>query len=221
MRFELQEELNQLEATIQEEGELVLRALRGALNALRRGDLELAEEVIAFDDVVDQQSNRIYQLTESILARQTPVATDLRVVLATLHINMHLERMADLCVNVAKIAKLQRAVTPDTRGVIEGLEEMGARAEEMARVALSAFQRRDAEASESLVALDELIDNSNRRVVRELAELGGSTEAREWALLLTVVSRCIERIGDHAVDIGEQTAYVVSGEFREFEDASH
>jgi phosphate transport system protein len=98
---------------------------------------------------------------------------------------------------------------------------MGARAEEMIRVALDSFAARDMEAAESLVELDELIDRGNRRVVQHLLSLGSDPERHEWGLRMIVVSRCLERIGDHAVDIGEQTAYLVSGEFREFTDASH
>lgn len=221
MRIELQEELDQLEATVQEEGDLVLRALRGALNALRERDAELADEVIAFDDEVDARAFEVERQVESVLARQTPVAGDLRLVLAILHVNLHLERMADLCVNVAKMAKVGRAIGSTAEVVVEGFEEMGSRAEEMIRVALESFRLRDLTLAESLVALDELIDRSNRRVVGELARLEGDAATREWALLMIVVSRCLERIGDNAVDIGEQTAYLVSGDFREFEDASH
>ncbi len=221
MRIELQQELDQLEATLHEEGDLVLRALRGALNALRERDAELADEVIAFDDEVDARALEVERQVESVLARQTPVAGDLRLVLAILHVNLHLERMADLCVNVAKMAKVGRAIGQNVDVVVEGFEEMGSRAEEMTRVALESFRRRDLTLAESLVALDELIDRSNRRVVGELARLEGDAALREWALLMIVVSRCLERIGDNAVDIGEQTAYLVSGDFREFEDASH
>ena len=76
-------------------------------------------------------------------------------------------------------------------------------------------------AAESLVELDELIDRANRRVVTGCSRSGTTIEQREWGLRMIVVSRCLERIGDHAVDIGEQTAYLVTGEFREFTDASH
>ena len=220
-RVEFQEELDQLEATIQEEGDLVLRALRGALNTLRQRDPELADEVIAFDDEVDRRAASVEKQVETILARQTPVATDLRLVLAILHINIHLERMADLSVNIAKLAKLGHALDTAAAVVVEGFEEMGARAEEMTRLALQSFAARDLAQAESLVELDELIDRSNRRVVHHLARLEGDASTREWALLMIVVSRCLERIGDNAVDIGEQTAYLVTGEFREFEDASH
>ena len=221
MRLELQAELDQLEATIQEEGDLVLRALRGALNALRAHDAELADEVIAFDDEVDRRAHRVEGQVEALLARQTPVASDLRLVLAILHVNIHLERMADLCVNIAKMAKVGRVLSPEAELVVEGFEEMGTRAEEMTRMALGSFRNRDLATAESLVDLDELIDRSNRRVVHQLARLEGDASMREWALLMIVVSRCLERVGDNAVDIGEPTAYLVSGDFREFEDASH
>jgi phosphate transport system protein len=103
--------------------------------------------------------------------------------------------------------------------IVASMAEMGVRAEEMTRVALRSFQHRDVSRAEALVDLDELIDRANRRLAEHVLEL--SAEQREWGLRMLVVSRCLERIGDHAVDIGEQTAYLVTGEFREFTDASH
>jgi phosphate transport system protein len=220
VRITLQEELDQLEAALQEEGELVLRALRGAIGALERQDVELAEEVIDFDDEVDEAYLNIEEGIQSLLARQTPVAVDLRTVLAILHVNLHLERMADYCVTVAKLTKLVAGVPADET-LVEAFEEMGSRAEEMIRVALDSFAERDVERAETLVELDELIDRANRRAVKQVIAIGGDEERREWGLRMIVVSRCLERIGDHAVDIGEQTAFLVSGEFREFTDASH
>ncbi len=219
-RVTLQEELDQLEAGLQEEGELVLRSLRSAINALKTQDIELAEEVIGFDDEVDARYFAIEENIQSLLARQNPVAGDLRLVLAVLHNNLHLERMADYCVTIAKLTKLVEGISQD-RDLLTGFEEMGSRAEEMIRVALDSFSTRDADQAESLVHLDELIDRANRRVVDRVLALGSDPERREWGLRMIIVSRCLERIGDHAVDIGEQTAYLVSGEFREFTDASH
>ncbi len=220
MRGNFQEELDQLEASLQEEGALVLRVLRGALNALAQHDLELADDVIAFDDDVDKQYLRIEEGIQSLLARQTPVATDLRLVLAMLHTNLHLERMADYSVTIAKLTKL----VADSEGdptMQQTLQEMGERAEEMISVALNAFSNRDLEAAESLVGLDELIDRSNRRFVERVLEIVGEPGLREWVLRMVLVSRTLERIGDHAVDIGEQVAYLLTAEFREFTDASH
>ena len=213
MRVTLQEEMDTLQASLLEEGDLVLRAVRGSINALR-------DEVISVDDDVDARYLALEQGIESLLARQTPVAVDLRFVLAVLHSNLHLERMADLCVTISKLTKLAHGLPPD-QTLIEGFDEMASRAEEMIRVALDSFVQRDVEGAESLVELDELIDRTNRRVASYILDLGGDPEKREWGLRMLLISRCLERIGDHAVDIGEQTAYLVTGEFREFTDASH
>jgi phosphate transport system protein len=219
VRVTFQDELDQLEASLQEEGALVLRVLRGALNALAQRDVELADDVISFDDDVDRLYLHIENEIESLLARQTPVATDLRLVLAMLHVNLHLERMADYSVTIAKLTKLVADVEPDAM-LLQSLQEMGERAEEMIRVALDALANRDLQAAESLVDLDELIDRSNRRFVERVVEIVAEPGLREWVLRMVLVSRTIERIGDHAVDIGEQVAYLLTAEFREFTDAS-
>jgi phosphate transport system protein len=221
MRVSFHEELEQLEASLQEEGALVLRVLRSALNALARADLELADEVISFDDEVDKRYLRIEEGVQSLLARQTPVAGDLRLVLAILRINLHLERMADYCVTVAKLTKLMGDLNVSDEGILSSLEDMGRRAEQMIRVALDAFADRDLAKAQSLQELDELIDRANRRATEDVLSLGDSAEEREYGLRMLVISRCVERIGDHAVDIGEQVAYLVTGDFRELTDASH
>jgi phosphate transport system protein len=220
MRESFQQDLDNVEGLLQEEGALVLRSLRGAVNAVQENDGELADEVILFDDEVDSRYIQIEEGIQVLLARQTPVASDLRLVLAMLHINLHLERMADYCVTIAKLTKLAPEVDPAPR-LLEGFEEMGSRAEEMIRVALDSFERRDLAGAESLVELDELIDRANRRVVEQLLALGAEPEMREYGLRMVLVSRALERIGDHAVDIGEQIAYLLTAEFREFTDASH
>jgi phosphate transport system protein len=219
-RVSFQEDLDRVEATLQEEGELVIRALRGALNALRQRDLELADEVIAFDDEVDQLFLAIEGSIKSLLALQTPVARDLRLLLAILHINLLLERSADGSVTIAKLSRLVADADPDP-ALVDVLVEMGERAEEMIRVALNSFAERDLAGAESLVALDELIDRANRRFVERLVDVMAEPALREWGLRMVVVARTIERIGDRAVDIGEQTAYLLTAEFREFTDASH
>jgi phosphate transport system protein len=221
MRLSFQEELAGLEASLQEEGDLVLRALRSALNALARGDEELADEVIAFDDEVDRRYARIEEGVQSLLARQTPVASDLRLTLAILRINLHLERMADYCVTVAKLTKLMGNLNVDDSRLSNSIEDMGQRAEQMIRVAMDSFSTRDPAKAETLLGLDELIDRANRNASEDILSLGDTPDEREYGLRMLVVSRCVERIGDHAVDIGEQVVYLVTGEFREFSDASH
>ena len=129
--------------------------------------------------------------------------------------------MADYCVTVAKLTKLMGALDVSDDRILNALEEMGQRAEQMIRVALDAFADRDAEKAKSLNDLDDLIDRANRQAVDDLLALGDSPEEREYGLRMLVISRCVERIGDHAVDIGEQVVYLVTGELRELTDASH
>jgi phosphate transport system protein len=212
--------LNVIEADIQEEGRRVLDAVRGAVKALAGRDRELAGEVIAYDDEIDELFIHIERSIQSMLALQTPVARDLRLLLAMLHMNLLLERTADGAVTVAKLTQLVADAEPDV-ALVDTLVEMGERAEEMFRVALDAFAARDLAGAESLVDLDEAIDRANRRFVERLVDVMAEPELREWGLRMVVVARTIERIGDRAVDIGEQIAYLLTGQFREFSDASH
>jgi phosphate transport system protein len=212
--------LDRLEAQLQEEGQRVVSSVHGAVRALQERDVELADEVIAFDDEVDQLFLAIEGSIKSLLALQTPVARDLRLLLAILHINLLLERSADSGVTIAKLSRLVADADPDP-ALVDVLVEMGERAEEMIRVALNSFAQRDLAGAESLVALDELIDRANRRFVERLVDVMAEPALREWGLRMVVVARTIERIGDRAVDIGEQTAYLLTAEFREFTDASH
>jgi len=216
----IDEALDRIEAQLQEEGQRVVSAIHGAVRALQERDVELADEVIAFDDEIDSLFLAIEGSVQSLLALQTPVARDLRLLLAILHINLLLERTADGCVTVAKLTQLVASAEPDP-ALVDVLTEMGDRAEEMLRVALDSFAKRDLQGAESLVDLDELIDRANRRFVERLVDVMAEPELREWGLRMVVVARTIERIGDRAVDIGEQTAYLITSEFREFTDASH
>jgi phosphate transport system protein len=219
-RVEYRQSLDALEADLQELGSVVLRALRGALNALDSQDVELCDEVIAFDDEIDLRYHQIERSVGELLAQQGPVASDLRLILAILHDSIHLERIGDQSVTIAKLTKLASDLEPGTE-LIEGLSEMGDRAEEMVRVALDSFAQRDVERARSLPELDELIDRTNRRVAENVLAMADTPGTQEWGLRMIVVSRCIERIGDNAVDIGEQTAFLVTGEFEQFTDASH
>jgi len=141
-------------------------------------------------------------------------------VLAILHNSIHLERIGDQCVTVAKLTKLAAELEP-RNDVVEGLTEMGERAAEMVRISLDSFSARDVERARGLVELDELIDRTNHRVSDQVLSMASSPGTQEWGIRMIIVARCIERIGDNAVDIGEQTAFLVSGEFHEFTDASH
>jgi phosphate transport system protein len=219
MRVELQAELDALEAGFQEAGEVVLRAVRGVNDALRTQDVELCDEVIAFDDEVDERYLAIERGVELVLARQNPVASDLRLVLALLHGGLHLERMGDQCVTIAKLTKLSAHLGAQN-AILESLVDMGERCAEMVKLALTAFAERDLEKARELHVLDELVDRANRQVFHDVLTHVHDAEALEWGMRQVTVARCFERIGDNAVDIGEQTAFLVTGEFTEFTDAS-
>lgn len=220
MRIELQAELDGLEAGFQEMGDVVLRSIRGALDALRTQDVELCDEVIAFDDEVDERYLALETQVEMTLARQTPVASDLRLVLAILHNALHLERIGDQCVTIAKLTKLSSHLGTQ-QAIVEGLVDMGERCAEMVKLALGAFATRDVEQARELHQLDELVDNANRQVFHEVLRYVHDAEALEWGMRQITAARCFERIGDNAVDIGEQTAFLATGKFAEFTDASH
>lgn len=216
----ISEDLEQIEHRLLDEGRRVLGAVRSSVRALASRDVALARRVVARDDEIDERFLSVERAIQATLALQSPVARDLRLLLAMLHINLLLERTGDGCVTVAKLTQLVADVEPD-RDLLDVLVEMGERAEAMLGVALASFADRDLKAAESLVELDDSIDRANRRFVQRLVAVMAAPPLREWGLRMVVAARTIERIGDRAVDIGEQTAYLLTAEFREFSDASH
>jgi len=219
-RLEYQQSLDALEASFQETGAIVVRSVLGVIDALRTQDVELCDEVIAFDDEIDSRYLSIEKQVELVLARQTPVASDLRLVLALLHSTLHLERIGDQSVTIAKLTKLSSHLGA-RRVVVDSLVDMGERCAQMVQVALDAFAARDHDRAKGVHELDELVDRANRQVFEQVLAYVNDAEALEWGMRQITAARCFERIGDNAVDIGEQTAFLVSGEFREFTDASH
>jgi phosphate transport system protein len=220
-RTHFQEELAGLERSALGGLELVATALDRALETLQNQDIELASMVIADDDRIDGRYLEVHQGILSLLALQAPVAGDLRVVAALLHVIKHVERMGDQCVNMAKLVPLDGHQPPADPRMLELIQRMGDQARRQVIQCGQAFDRRDVEMAEDLVRQDDEIDRLNREVFHTALELGDEADRREWAMHMMLVGRCIERIGDNAVDIGEQTAFVVTGLFREFEDASH
>jgi phosphate transport system protein len=220
-RSHFQEELAGLERSALGGLDLVASALDRALETIQNQDVELASMVIADDDRIDGRYLEVHQGILSLLALQAPVAGDLRVVAALLHVIKHVERMGDQCVNMAKLVPLAGHQPPADPRMLELIQRMGDQARRQVIQCGQAFSRRDVEMAEDLVRQDDEIDRLNREVFHTALELGDDADRREWAMHMMLMGRCIERIGDNAVDIGEQTAFVVTGLFREFEDASH
>lgn len=220
-RTHFQEELESLERMALEALDMVVSAVDRALESVLNQDIELASMVIADDDRIDGRYLEVHQGILSLLALQAPVAGDLRVVAALLHVIKHVERMGDQCVNMAKLVPLAGHQPPADPSMLDFIQRMGIQARQQVVQCGQAFERRDVDLAQDLVRQDDEIDRLNREVFHHALELGDDSDRREWAMLMTLVGRCIERIGDNAVDIGEQTAFVVTGLFREFEDASH
>ncbi|MEA2378631.1 MAG: phosphate transport system protein [Thermoleophilaceae bacterium] len=201
--------------------DMVVESLDRALETVLQQDVELASMVIADDDRIDGRYLEVHQGILSLLARQAPVAGDLRIVAALLHIMKNIERMGDQCVNMAKLVPLTGHEPPSDARILADIQQMGEQARQQVVQCKLAFERRDVDLAQDLVRQDDQIDRLNRDVFHLALEIGDDADRREWAMHMTLVARSIERIGDNAVDIGEQTVFVVTGLFREFEDASH
>ena len=221
VRIHFQEELARLERQALDGLDLVVAALDRVIEAVERQDVELAQHIIADDDVIDGRYLEVHQGVLSLLARQAPVATDLRLIAAVLDVIKHMERMGDQCVNVAKLIPLGGNEPPSNVEMLEKIVAMGRQARVEVVQAKQAFDRRDVGLAEDLVRQDGTINRLNREVFRTALEIGDDADTREWAMYMMLVARALERIGDNAVDIGEQVAFVVTGLFREFTDASH
>ena len=220
-RQHFQEELRQLEVSALGGLELVAGSLDRALETVQQRDIELASMVIADDDRIDGRYLEVHQGILSLLALQAPVAGDLRVVAALLHVIKHVERMGDQCVNMAKMVPLAGHDAPKDEELLQNIGRMGELARSLVIQSGQAFARRDVGLAVDLVRQDDEIDRLNKACFRRALEIGDDPDEREWAMHMMLIARCLERIGDNCVDIGEQTAFVVTGLFREFEDASH
>jgi phosphate transport system protein len=216
------EELGRLEKQALGALDMVVATLERALEALKHQDVELAGIVIADDDRIDGRYLEVHQGILTLLATQAPVATDLRTVAALLHVIKHVERMGDQCVNIAKLIPITGHEPPVDKQMLDTVERMGQLAISEVRQAKQAFELRDVALAEDLVRQDAKVNRLNREVFQMAVHVGGSDADRlEWALTIVMVARAVERIGDNAVDVGEQVAFVVTGLFREFCDASH
>ena len=221
IRVEYQEELEALEASALGGLDLVSAALNRTLEAIEHQDVELAQLVIADDDRIDGRYLEVHQALITLLATQAPVATDLRLISALLHVLKNVERMGDQCVNICKLIPLTGNEPPADEEMVKMILAMGSQTKALISQAKRAFADRDVELARDLVVQDDAVDVLNRECFRHALQIGDDADRREWAMTMLLAARAIERIGDNAVDIGEQVAFVVTGLFREFEDASH
>jgi phosphate transport system protein len=215
-RIHFQQEILRLEQQALGGLDMVIGILDHALEALAHGDAELAAIVVQDDDRINGRYLEVHQGVLSLLALQAPVAGDLRLVAALLHLVKHLERIGDQCTNIAKMVPLLGHEPPTDDEIVQRIRAMGAQARSQVRQARQSFSLRDPELALDLTRQDDTLDRLNREIFRRAIDIGGQdADLREWAMSMILVARAIERIGDNAVDIGEQTVFVVTGLFRE------
>jgi phosphate transport system protein len=219
-RTHFHEELEMLELDILGMGELSERAVGKAVGALIEHEDAQAHEVVAADDEIDEKYMSIENRVLQVMALQTPVAGDLRLISVILHSNLHLERIGDMAVNIAKIYLSVRHL-PTSQSIQAHIREMEDVVRPMIRTAMEAFRRRDLELCLRLPEMDDPVDRLNLGMYKEVAALASDRELLNWGLRMILVARQLERVGDHSVDIAEQVGFLLTGEFREFTDASH
>ncbi len=219
-RHNFREALKTLERQTLEGLDMVTDQLERSLDAVGMQDVELSCLVVGDDDRLDGRYLEVHQGILSLLARQSPVAGDLRIVAALLHMIRCVERMGDQCVNIAKLVPLSGYESPKDQEIMSSIERMGQLALAQVAQAKQAFATRDVELARDLAVQDAEINRLNREIFRRAVEIGDELELREWSMLMILVARCVERIGDNTVDIAEQVVFVVTGLFRELADAS-
>ena len=216
-RHQFREDLKELERQVLGGLDLVISQLDRAQESVSYQDVELASMVVADDDRIDGRYLEVHQGILSLLARQAPVAGDLRIVAALLHVIRCIERMGDQCVNIAKLVPLSGYESPKDKEILDAIERMGQLARSQVSQARDALRLRNVELAQDLVRQDTEINRLNRKIFRRAVEIGDDIDMREWGMFMILVARCLERIGDNTVDIAEQVVFVVTGLFREMD----
>jgi phosphate transport system protein len=219
-RESFHEALERIEFDLLAQGELASASVQRSVEALVTSDEQLALAVIEADDEIDDLYLRIDQEVLQVLALQSPVAADLRLVSAILHSCLHLERIGDQSVNVAKMFLATKDL-PGSASMRQQLDEMGTLVVGMIRTAMESFAKRDLELCLRLPQMDDPVDRLNRATHLEALKLADDPGALDWGMHMNMAARALERVGDNAVDIAEQVGFLLTGEFREFTDASH
>jgi phosphate transport system protein len=219
-RKRFHDDLAQLEEELHRLGELAGQAVRRSVESLVEHDDVKAQGVIDGDDELDELYLRIDHGLLGLLALQSPVAADLRLVSAMLHSGLHLERIGDQAVNVAKLYLMTRD-EPGSEGLRQQVAEMGEIVVTMLRTAMDAFARRDLELCKKLPVMDDPVDRLNRATHLEALKLADDPRRLDWGMHMNMCARALERVGDNAVDIAEQVGFLLTGEFHEYTDASH
>lgn len=211
MRDTYHDELDAISASLVEMTNMVGSAMSRATTALLDADLTLAEKVIANDDSVDALYRDIEQRAFDLLARQQPVASDLRVLVTSLRMVADLERMGDNAVHVAKIARRRYPSSAVPAALRSNVLKMGHAAEEIVSKAGSVIAGRDIAMAAELEKDDDVMDELHRQLFRKILD-DHWDEGIEAAIDITLAGRYYERFADHAVSVARRVVYLVTGE---------
>ena len=212
------DELKRLEDQVLGGLDLVVSQLDRALEAIEYQDVELAAMVAADDRRIDGRYVEVHQGVLSLLGRQALFLDDLRLAAAVLHSIRCIERMGDQCANMAKLVPLSGYEAPKDQTILELIERMGLAVRQEVLETRDALQTRHVSLARDLLRQDAEVNRLNRDIFQRAVEVGDDPELREWAMFMVLVARCLERIGDNAVGIAEQTLFVVTGLYRELEE---
>lgn len=212
IRSIFQEELDAVSQTLVDLTKMVSDSINKATTSLIDANLSLAEEVITFDEKIDQIQHDLDARIIDIIARQQPVATDLRALITALRMSADLERMGDLSHHVAKVARLRHPGSAVPLELQTTLQRMGHVAENIARKVGTVIETRDTALALEVERDDDEMDKLHRDLISVLTSAQW-TAGVDSAIDLTLLGRYYERFADHAVSVARRVYYLVTGEF--------
>jgi len=212
MREQFQEELDTVSATLVQMAGLVRIAMDNATTALLTADLTLAEKVIAEDAIIDDMQHELDARTINLIARQSPVASDLRTLVTSLRMSADLERMGDLAHHIAKAARMRYPATAVPPELSLTIEEMGRVCSKIIEKVSTVLENRDADRALEIEKDDDEIDGLHRKIIQTLLDPSWK-HGVETAIDMTLLGRYYERCADHAVSIARRVYFLVTGTY--------
>jgi phosphate transport system protein len=212
------QQLQRLEADGLGTLDLVLAQLDRTLEALETQDIELGQIVVDRAHELHVTCADVHAGLLALLALQAPVAGELRIVAAVLHLLKHAQRMGAQCVSIARLLPLAGHDPPVRRQILRRTLAMGRHARAEVLQARRAFAERDVAMAQDLLERDREVNRLNREIFRLAIDAGDDADTREWAMIMALAARALERVGDNAVDVGEQATFVATGRLRAFPD---
>jgi phosphate transport system protein len=213
MREQFQEELDSVGATLVDMAGLVKVAMVNATTALLTADLSLAEKVIADDSIIDDMQHELDARTINLIARQGPVASDLRVLVTSLRMSADLERMGDLAHHISKSARMRYPATAVPPELALTIEDMGRVCVKIIEKVALVLANRDAEKALEVEKDDDEIDSLHRKIIQTLLDPNWQ-HGIETAIDMTLLGRYYERCADHAVSIARRVYFLVTGNYK-------